>query len=81
MQLATHRKNGALFANPTHGTLEDVSWDLGSVEHRVGQLENIVKQMKKEINELREELAYAGREKRPSKTATSPLRDNDLAMS
>lgn len=81
MQPAAHRKNGVQFANPMRGTLEDVSWDLGSVEHRVGQLENIVEQMKAEIKQLREELRDAGREKRPSKTAPTPLRDNDLTMS
>jgi hypothetical protein len=64
-----------------HGTLEDVSWDLGSVEYRVGQLENIVEQMKAEINQLRKELRDRGLQERPSETAPGPLRDNGRAMS
>jgi predicted RNase H-like nuclease (RuvC/YqgF family) len=80
MQSATLRNNAVQSANPMHGTLEDVSWDLGSVQYRVGELENMVKQMKSEIHQLRNELREIGQEERPSKTATSPVRSNDLSM-
>jgi hypothetical protein len=80
MQPLAHSKSAVHSVNPLHNTVEDLSWDLGSVDHRVAQLENTVKQMKAEINRLMEELKDVQREKRPRKTASSPLRGRDLAM-
>ncbi len=71
MQHKAHSKHAARYVRHMHDTLEDVSWDLGSLEHRIGQLEIIVKQIKSDLSTLRERFSYVERNNRPSKPAAS----------
>ena len=77
MHLKAQSKNAVRYGNRRHGTVEDVSWDLGSVEHRVGQLESIVKQLKSDMSKLKEELLDVRRDRQPSEPeSTIPYKNN-----
>ncbi len=77
MQFRAHSSNAIKHSDPMHGTLQDVSWDLGSVEHRVGQLETIVKQLKAEVAKLRDELLEVRREGGTARPDSSiPFKNN-----
>ena len=82
MQPTGPAKNAVPHATLSHSTIEDVSWDLGSIEHRVAQLENVVKQMKADVSQLQAKLRDVGQECRPSEQDSSSLfQENDLAAS
>jgi hypothetical protein len=77
MHLKAQSKNAVRYGNPRHDTIEDVSWDLGSVEHRVVQLESIVTQLKSDISELKEELLDVRQDRRPPESDSSiPYKNN-----
>lgn len=77
MQSRANSEKVVGYGDSMHGTLQDLSWDLGSIEHRVGQLEDIVKLLRADVAKLRDELSEVRRDSGDAKQDSPiPLKNN-----